>query len=119
MKFTIFNKTTGDILRVVDCDPEFVMHQAGDGEGIWRGTLDGRKLKIDPETSRPVRREIPDEEILEEIRVIRDKKLLACDWTQLPDAPVDKEAWAVYRQQLRDLPDTIDIRSFEWPIPPQ
>ena len=26
-----------------------------------------------------------------------------CDWTQLADAPVNKEAWATYRQALRDI----------------
>lgn len=37
---------------------------------------------------------------------IRDKRnalLVACDWTQVADAPVDKEAWATYRQALRDI----------------
>lgn len=40
----------------------------------------------------------------EVIRARRDKLLAASDWTQLPDAPVDAEAWAGYRQELRDLP---------------
>lgn len=38
--------------------------------------------------------------------VVRDKrnfKLSECDWTQLPDSPVDKAAWAEYRQELRDV----------------
>lgn len=38
-----------------------------------------------------------------EIRNIRNFKLSICDWTQLNDSPVNKEAWAVYRQQLRDI----------------
>ena len=25
------------------------------------------------------------------------------DWTQVADAPVDKAAWATYRQALRDI----------------
>ena len=29
--------------------------------------------------------------------------LVQCDWTQLPDVSVDKEAWAAYRQALRDM----------------
>jgi len=40
------------------------------------------------------------------MRIIRDRLLAACDWTQLPDAPVDRDAWATYRQQLRDFPST-------------
>lgn len=39
------------------------------------------------------------------LRAARDQALKASDWTQLADAPVDKEAWATYRQALRDLPD--------------
>lgn len=35
----------------------------------------------------------------------RDELLAASDWTQLPDSPADKEAWATYRQSLRDLPE--------------
>jgi hypothetical protein len=47
---------------------------------------------------------IPDEWILERVRNWRNAKLIESDWTQLADAPVDKAAWATYRQALRDLP---------------
>jgi hypothetical protein len=40
----------------------------------------------------------------EQIKLWRNAKLAQSDWTQLPDAPVDKSAWATYRQALRDLP---------------
>jgi len=40
----------------------------------------------------------------EQIKLWRNAQLARTDWTQLPDAPVDKEAWATYRQALRDLP---------------
>lgn len=29
--------------------------------------------------------------------------LVKSDWTQIADAPVDKAAWATYRQGLRDI----------------
>jgi hypothetical protein len=49
----------------------------------------------------------------------RDGLLAATDWTQLPDAPVDREAWAAYRQALRDLPAKIkNPIEPEWPTPP-
>jgi hypothetical protein len=38
------------------------------------------------------------------IRAERNRKLTASDWTQVDDAPVDKAAWATYRQALRDVP---------------
>ena len=45
-------------------------------------------------------------EPIQEVRWKRDNLLLESDWTQLPDAPVNREAWAKYRQALRDFPAT-------------
>ena len=45
-----------------------------------------------------------DEQKWEQIKLWRNQELAFTDWTQLPDAPVDKAAWATYRQSLRDLP---------------
>jgi hypothetical protein len=53
------------------------------------------------------------------LRRVRDRLLFACDWTQVLDAPVDQAAWAVYRKELRDLPEnTEDPRNPVWPTPP-
>lgn len=53
------------------------------------------------------------------LRAERNRRLTDCDWTQLSDAPVDQVAWATYRQQLRDLPDTVaDPFDFPWPVKP-
>lgn len=54
------------------------------------------------------------------VRAQRNNKLAQCDWTQLPDSPVDKPAWAAYRQALRDLPGSIvDPRDIVvWPQAP-
>ena len=38
-----------------------------------------------------------------QVRAERNTKLTASDWTQVADAPVDKAAWATYRQALRDV----------------
>lgn len=46
---------------------------------------------------------IPDEEKAGQVRAERNGKLTASDWTQVTDAPVDKAAWAAYRQALRDI----------------
>ena len=48
--------------------------------------------------------EVPAEWWAERMRNYRDRLLKESDWTQLPDAPVDQEAWATYRQALRDFP---------------
>jgi hypothetical protein len=39
----------------------------------------------------------------EQMRQLRDGLLAKSDWTQVSDAPVDKAAWATYRQALRDV----------------
>jgi len=38
-----------------------------------------------------------------DVRNERDYLLQKSDWTQVADAPVDKVAWATYRQALRDI----------------
>ena len=54
-----------------------------------------------------------------QLRTQRNTLLAQTDWTQLADAPVDKEAWATYRQDLRDIssqetfPDSVT-----WPTSP-
>ena len=46
---------------------------------------------------------IKDAEQASAVRKSRGDKLAESDWTQVADAPVDKEAWATYRQALRDI----------------
>lgn len=52
------------------------------------------------------------------VRSERNVKLAACDWTQLPDAPVDAAAWSVYRQALRDITTQSDPFNIVWPQEP-
>ena len=53
------------------------------------------------------------------VRAERDRRLTACDWTQVADAPVDPVAWAAYRQELRDIPqDFNDPDLVVWPEEP-
>ena len=56
------------------------------------------------------------------VRGQRDQKLTACDWTQVADAPLTsgkKTEWAIYRQELRDVPeDNQDPDNISWPIAP-
>jgi hypothetical protein len=53
------------------------------------------------------------------VRSERNRLLIASDWTQLADSPVYKTAWAIYRQELRDIstqdgfPTTV-----VWPVKP-
>jgi phage terminase small subunit len=62
---------------------------------------------------------IPTEWVLERLRLQRDELLKASDWTQVADAVCDKQAWAIYRQALRDLPSSVaDPRDAEFPTKP-
>lgn len=55
----------------------------------------------------------------EEVRIKRDTLLVASDWTQVLDAPVDQPVWATYRQALRDVPDQSGFpENVTWPTPP-
>tara|TARA_Y100001963_G_scaffold149174_1_gene228232 strand:+ start:1642 stop:1884 length:243 start_codon:yes stop_codon:yes gene_type:complete len=65
--------------------------------------------------------------LLNELRTARDLKLLKSDWTQLSDSPLSeqkKTEWANYRQQLRDLPASVNglnedrTITVNWPTEP-
>jgi hypothetical protein len=54
------------------------------------------------------------------VRAERNRLLAACDWTQLGDTPFDKQAWAKYRKELRDITNQKTFpESVQWPIAPE
>lgn len=59
------------------------------------------------------------EKLADVARSTRNRLLRSSDWTQVPDAPVNQQDWATYRQALRDItmqdgfPENIN-----WPIKP-
>lgn len=64
-------------------------------------------------------------EAMAALRDERDRRLTACDWTQLPDVPLSPasvQRWRVYRQALRDTPEAVQAQGWggavNWPIPP-
>lgn len=62
------------------------------------------------------------EQIANSVRTERDLFLQSSDWTQTLDAPlsqVEKEAWAAYRQALRDVPAQAGFPTIiQWPMSP-
>jgi hypothetical protein len=59
------------------------------------------------------------EEAWTSVRRERNIRLALSDWTRLDDVQCDKEAWAEYRQSLRDLPSTVtNPTNVTWPAPP-
>jgi len=54
------------------------------------------------------------------VRRMRNSKLTATDWTQLPDSPLTAEKkaeWSVYRQALRDITTQENPREIVWATP--
>lgn len=65
-----------------------------------------------------VNQDTPENEWLK-VRELRAGYLAKSDWTQLPDVPLaTKEAWAVYRQALRDVTLQQDPFNIVWPTHP-
>ncbi|WP_131194077.1 tail fiber assembly protein [Lichenihabitans psoromatis] len=56
-----------------------------------------------------------------DLRAERDRRLAACDWTQMADAPLDaatRAAWVAHRQALRDMTAVDHIGRAVWPVQP-
>ena len=61
----------------------------------------------------------PESPTAQDIRAERDYLLAASDWTQVADAPVDRSAWATYRQALREVPEQAGFpENVAWPQTP-
>lgn len=137
MIFTVYKKATGEITSKYFCSSSIIHLQVQEGEDWLDGDFDSdiyyinnkipinkpprpseyhefdytTKQWVDPrtaETEWPL------------VRAKRNQLLAQSDWTQLPDVPIaTKEAWAVYRQALRDVTLQSDPFNITWPVPPQ
>lgn len=63
------------------------------------------------------------DELQEQFAKVREQRiqlLKACDWTQITDYDLgaDRDVWAAYRQELRDLADAPNPFAITWPEPP-
>lgn len=64
--------------------------------------------------------EVPNEYLVERIKIWRRSELEATDYTQLPDVSVDKADWVTYRADLRALPkQNEDARLWVFPVRPE
>ena len=125
MIFTKYRTSDGEITGVISVNSEAeAVLSCLSGEGFVSGRGDQiTQHVVDGEIVRKSEQAINDYEIEQAWQALRFKRqylLSGSDWTQVPDAPVDHAAWAVYRQELRDLPEhTPDPRYVVWPTPPQ
>lgn len=93
------------------------------GPTVWDAGLDAYTNSWVQVPFTPEEMEQARQDALSGIRYQRDKKLYACDWTQLQDAPLTPAQvsdWQDYRQQLRDYMDTVTdpFNPPAWPTPP-
>lgn len=118
----IYQKSNGDISRcLVLQNAGEVLLNIGDGEAWIEGRFDPELYHVVGGNAvlKPVDPVAEYEKASAQLRSDRNAKLSACDWTQAADSPVDKAAWAIYRQALRDLPsNTVDPLNPVWPTPP-
>jgi hypothetical protein len=89
--------------KLVSCDP-----YVQDG---WAYTV-----RVEDKTAEEIAADIASKSA--QVRAQRDRLLSASDWTQVLDAPVDRAAWATYRQALRDLPSQEGFPNVEFPQDP-
>jgi len=120
---TFYKAASGNITRIAVLDPSLVEVNTLEGELWVEGHYDQNTQRVvDGVVVDIPQSELEDKEIQSawaSLREGRASRLIASDWTQVPDAPVDKAAWAAYRQELRDLPaNTEDPREVVWPTPP-
>jgi len=71
-------------------------------------------VDVEPKTEQELKERIRNEWTA--IRQQRNRLLSESDWTQLADSPADKDKWAVYRQELRDITTQEDPFSIVWPV---
>lgn len=124
MMYILYNTTSGEIICSRNNLQSIERQLQINGKGFEIAKVEGYVVNLHThykngeliEISEGVKRE----RFMDNLRFLRNQKLSASDWTQVPDAPVDQAAWAAYRQALRDLPDkTTDPANPVWPTPPQ
>jgi hypothetical protein len=136
MNYTIYSSITGQILRNVQTIDINIQLQPD--EAYVEGFVDGALYYI--ENSQPVA--IPAQPsqyavfdyttkqwvlspnlAIAEVSQKRSTLLYASDWTQIPNNPLttaQQQAWATYRQELRDIPQQSGYPyNVVWPTPPQ
>ena len=125
MRSYVIHDAYGNIIRAAktDSDKSDINDPSSEFELLcdWPNDLQNYKVE-DGQLVQKTAQDLSDEEeprLWPNLRAERDRLLAASDWTQVPDAPVDRAAWAEYRQALRDLPaNTTDPRNPDWPVQP-
>ncbi len=88
----------------------------------WRAIASADDLQAGEMASEAIPQSLLDYAVGADVRRKRDTLIAACDWTQIPDAPLSatqRAAWATYRQALRNVPAQAGFpAAINWPIKP-
>ena len=121
-----WDRTTDEVLEALNADPVFegpqaqpTRYQMAFRDGVEQ--VDGKwytKYSVSDLDTEGIAAK--DAEQAKSVRADRNQKLKDSDWTQVADAPVDKAAWAAYRQELRDLTAQTGFPwDITWPAQPE
>jgi len=141
MIITIFNIKNGKIEKVLQCDePHILINYDSSTEDYIEGSYGGDKYYI--ENKQPTliptapnnysifnhdtkqwEKNQTDEQRWELIKMGRNMRLTASDWTDTLSAKArlgDElyQQWQTYRQALRDITTQADPFNIVWPVPP-
>ena len=108
---------TEELNREYYLSPEYIAEQEALIASMNRNPLaDNPDYTLDAETNQyRLKKSVIMDRILEK----RAKLLKDSDWTQLPDVKLtNKEAWATYRQQVREILKGGLMENPLWPTPP-
>lgn len=121
-----WDRTTDEVLEVLGADVVFegpqaqpTRYQIAFRDGVQE--MDGKwytKYSVaDMDDEAKVAKDAEQAKVMREQR---SQKLKDSDWTQVDDAPVDKAAWAAYRQDLRDITSQDGFPwDVQWPTQPE
>ena len=121
---TSWNQTTDEILQSLGASVVFegtqpnltryqvaVIDGAEEINGKWYAKYSVTNMNDEAKAAKDI-------EQAKSVRQSRDQKLKDSDWTQVADAPVNKEDWAAYRQALRNLPSADGFPWIDLPSEP-
>jgi len=118
--FAEFDFSSYGVVAVETAEPpayDFKTHRIKEGspaliDGSWRQAWSLEELSAEE------RQQIEANQA-SSVRTERNQRLADSDWTQLPDAPVNAQEWASYRQVLRDITEQAGFPwEISWPEPP-
>lgn len=135
MIYTIYDSTTGQILRVVNTNE--IDSQIGEGESFIEGEFDDVSYYIENDAAVQIPTQPSEYSVFDyttkqwvltpdlasaDVLTTRNKLLFSTDWTQIPNNPLTSEMqaeWATYRQELRDVPQQSGYPyNVVWPVAP-